>query len=78
MGVKQSFENLSTSIRESNKAIVGGVVPVTPFMNKLNKYMIPRGMISAGIKKEVRYSTKYRCQFVSKLLQKSGKNTIRT
>ena len=76
-GVKQSFENLSNSRSESNRAIVGGVGAVTLLRNRLNKCMIPRRRISAGNKNEAKKTTKNRCQFISKFLQKSGRNAIR-
>ena len=47
VGVKQSFENLSNSRSESNRAIVGGVGAVTLLRNRLNKCMLPRRRISA-------------------------------
>ena len=54
VGVKQSFENLSNSLGESNRAIVG---EVTFLRNRLNKCMLPRQRISAGIKKEAKKTT---------------------
>ena len=50
VGVKQSFENLSNSQSESNRAIVGGVGAVTLLRNRLNKCMLLRRRISAGIR----------------------------
>ena len=49
VGVKQSFENISNSRSESNRAIVGGVGAVTLLRNRLNKCMLPRRRISARI-----------------------------
>ena len=77
VGVKQSFENLSNSRSESNRAIVGGVGVVTLFRNRLNKCMLPRRRKSVGNKNEAKRMTKNRCQFISKFLQKSGRNAIR-
>ena len=75
--VKQSFENLSNSRSESNRAIVGGVGVVILLRNRLNKCMLPSRRISAGNKNEVKKTTKNRRQFISKFLQKSGRNAIR-
>ena len=77
VGVKQSFENLSNSQSESNRVIIGGVGAITLLRNRLNKSMLPRSRISEGIKNEARKTTKDRHQFISKLLQKSGRNAIR-
>ena len=77
VGVKQRFENLSNSRSESNRAIVGGVGAVTLLRNRLNKCMLPRRRISARNKNEVKKTTKDRRQFISKFLQKSGRNAIR-
>ena len=41
VGVKQSFENLSNSLNESNKVIVGGAEAVTLLRNRLNKCTLP-------------------------------------
>ena len=76
VGVKQSFENLSNSRSESNRAIVGGVGTVILLRNRLNKCMLPR-RISAGNKNEAKKTTKNRHQFISKFLQKSGRNAVR-
>ena len=76
VGVKQSFENLSNSRSESNRAIVGGVGAVTLLRNRLNKCMLSR-RISARNKNEAKKTTKDRRQFISKFLQKSGRNAIR-
>ena len=67
--VKQ-FQNtvLSNSQSESNRAIVGGIQMVTLLKNRLNKKMLPRRRISAGIKNEAKKTTKDRRQFLSKLL----------
>ena len=54
VGVKQSFENLSNSRSESNRAIVGGVGAVTLLRNRLNKCMLPRRRISARNKNEAK------------------------
>ena len=78
VGVKQSFENLSISRSESNRAIVGGVGAVTLLRNSLNKCMLPRKRIIAGNKNEAKKTTKNRCQFLSKFLQESRRNAIRT
>ena len=78
VGVKQSFENFSNSRSESNRAIVGGVGDVTLLRNRLNKCMLPRRRISSGNKNEAKKMTKNRRQFISKFLQKSGRNAIRT
>ena len=75
--VKQSFENCGNSQSESNSVIVGGVGPVTLLRNRLNKCLLPRRMISAGIKNEVKKTTKNRHQFISKFLQKSRRNANR-
>ena len=75
--VKQSFENLSNSRSESNRAIVGGVGVVTLLRNRLNKCMLPRRRISARTKNEAKKTTKSRRQFISKFLQKSRRNAIR-
>ena len=64
--VKQSFENLSNSLSESNREIVGGVGAVTLLRNRLNKYMLPRRRLSAGNKNEEKKTTKNRRQFISK------------
>ena len=74
--VKQSFENLSNSRSESNRTIVGGVGAVTLLRNRLNKCMLPRRRISARNKNEAKKTTKNRHQFISKFLQKSGRNAI--
>ena len=74
VGVKQSFKNLSNSRSESNRAIVGGV---TLLRNMLNKCMLPRRRISARNKNEAKKMTKNRRQFISKFLQKSGRNATR-
>ena len=76
VGVK-CFENLSNSRSESNRAIVGRVRAVTLLRNRLNKCMLPRRRISAGNKNEAKKMTKTRGQFISKFLQKSGRNAIR-
>ena len=76
VGVKQSFENLNKSQSESNRAIVGGVGAVTLLRNRLNKCMLSRRRISAGNKNEAKKTSKNRCQFISKFLQKSGRNAI--
>ena len=68
VGVKQSFENLSNSQSESNRAIVGGVGAVTLLRYRLNKCMLPRRSLSAGNKNEMKKTTKNRCQFFSKFL----------
>ena len=72
--VEQSFENLSNSRSESNREIVGGV---TLLRYRLNKCTLPRRRISAGNKNEAKKTTKNRRQFISKFLQKSGRNAIR-
>ena len=77
VGVKQSFEILSNSRSESNRAIVGGVGAVTLLRNRLNKCILPRRRISAWNKNEAKKMTKDRRQFISKFLQKSGRNAIR-
>ena len=77
VGVEQSFKNLSNSRSESNRAIVGGVGEVTLLRNRLNKCLIPRRRICAGNKNEEKKTTKNMRQFISKFLQKSGRNTIR-
>ena len=77
VGVKQSFENFSNSQSESNRVIVGGVGAVTFLRNRLNKCMLPRRRISAGNKNEAKKTTKNRRQFISRFLQKSGRNAIR-
>ena len=77
VGVKQSFENLSNSRSESNRAIVGGVGAVTLLRNRLNKCMLPRRRISARNKNETKRMTKNRHQFISKFLQNAGRNAIR-
>ena len=77
VGVKQSFENFSNSQSESNRAIVGGIGTVTLLRNRLNKCMLPRRRISARNKNEAKKTTKNRSQFISKFLQKSGRNAIR-
>ena len=77
VGVKQSFENLSKSRSESNRAIVGGVGAVTLLRNRLNKCMLPRRRISGRNKNEAKKTTTNRRQFISKFLQKSGRNAIR-
>ena len=74
MGVKQSFENLSSNLSE---AIVGGVGAVTFPRDRLNKCMLPRRRINAGNKNEAKKTTKNRRQFIGKFLQKSGRNAIR-
>ena len=38
--LSKSFENLSNSQSESNRAIVGGVGAVTFLRNRLNKWML--------------------------------------
>ena len=60
VGVKQSFENLSNSRSESNRAIVGGDGAVTLLRNKLNNCMISRRRIGAGNKNEEKKTTKNR------------------
>ena len=77
MRVKQSFENLSNSRSENNRAIVGRVGEVTLPRNKLNKCMLSRRGISAGNMNEAKKTTKNRSKFISKFLQKSGRNAIR-
>ena len=77
VGVKQSFKNLSNSRSERNRAIVGGVGAITFLRYKLNKCMLPRRRISAGIKNEAKKTIKNKCQFLSKFLQESGRNAIR-
>ena len=77
VGVKQSFEKLSNSRSESNRAIVRGVGAVTFLRYRLNKCMLPRRRIIAGNKNEAKKTTKNRCQFFSKFLQESGRNAIR-
>ena len=54
VGVKQSFENLSNSRSESNRAIVGGIGAVTLLRNRLNKCLIPKRRITAGNKNEAK------------------------
>ena len=76
VGVKQSFKNLSNSRSVSNRATVGGVGAVTLLRNRLNKCMLPRRRISARNKNEAKKTTKNRRQFLSKFLQKSGRNAI--
>ena len=77
VGVKQSFENLSNSRSESNRAIVGGVGAVTLLRNRLKKCMLPRRWRSAGNMNGVKKTTKNMHQFISKFLQESGRNAIR-
>ena len=72
VGVKQSFEYLSNSRSESNRAIVGGVGAVTFLRNRVNKCMLPRRRISAGNMNEGNEMTKNRRQFISKFLQNLG------
>ena len=62
VGVEQSFEKLSNSRSESNRAIVGGVGAVTLLRNRLNKCMLPRRRISARNKNEAKKTTKNRRQ----------------
>ena len=57
--------------------IVGGVGEVTLLRSRLNKCMLPRRRISAGIKNEEKKTIKDRRQLISKFLQKSGRNAIR-
>ena len=76
VGVKQSFKNLSDSRSESNRAIVEGVGAVTLLRYRLNKCMLPR-RISSGNKNEAKKMTKNRSQFLSKILQDSGRNAVR-
>ena len=59
------------------RAIVRGVGAVTLLRNRLNKCMLPRRRISARNKNEAKKMTKDRRQFISKFLQKSGRNAIR-
>ena len=77
VGVRQCFENLSNSLSESNRAIVGGAGAGTLLRNRLNKCMLPRRRIIVGIKNEVKKTTEDRHQFISKLPQKSEKNATR-
>ena len=72
--VKQSFEN---SQNESKRERVGGVGVVTLLRNRLNKFRFPRRRMSAGNKNEAKKMTKNRRLFISKFLQKSGRNAIR-
>ena len=50
---------------------------VTFVRNRLNRCMLLRRRISAGINNEAKNMTKDRHQFISKLLQKPKRNAIR-
>ena len=70
-------KTLATAEVREIVSIVGGVGAVTLLRNRLDKCMLPRRRISARNKNEAKKTTKDRCQFISKFLQKSGRNAIR-
>ena len=59
VGVKQSFENLSNIQGDGNRksTVVRGVGAVTLLRNWLNKCVLPRRSISAGIKDKAKMTT---------------------